>query len=148
MTPATELRKERKAPKTVRTARPCLGGALAGIREPGFVSKRLRFLRLGTTTAIAVAGGRGLLAPHARGGYETGRASSGPPLAVAPGFLPRLGPRPYGYTRWSKRFNVSTPTFRRPCLSSASAEAASASSASGGERSSMNRCSHRLAARS
>jgi hypothetical protein len=40
--------------------------------------------------------------------------------------------------RRSNRFNASTPTLRRPCRRSASAEAASATSVSGGNRSSMN----------
>jgi hypothetical protein len=43
---------------------------------------------------------------------------------------------------------ASTPTFRRPCRSSASAEAASETSVSGGARSSMKRWSHKVAARS
>jgi hypothetical protein len=47
-----------------------------------------------------------------------------------------------------RRFNASTPTLRLPCRTSLRAEAASATSVSGGNRSSMNRCSQRNAARS
>jgi hypothetical protein len=54
----------------------------------------------------------------------------------------------FGYPWRSKRFKVSTPVLRCPCRSSASADAASATSVSGGNRSSMNRCSQRNAARS
>jgi len=50
------------------------------------------------------------------------------------------------YPRWSNRFKVSTPTFRCPYRSSANAEAARATSVSGGSRSLMNRSSQRSAA--
>jgi hypothetical protein len=43
------------------------------------------------------------------------------------------------YPRRIKRFRVSAPALRLPCRSSASADAASATSVSGGSRSSMNR---------